>query len=427
VPASPELWQGTVERLGWGGHGLARAADGRLILLRAPLALVPGEAVEARVVWKARHGEGDVTRWLTADPRRVPPACSVARECGGCSLWGVDAELRGELKREMAADLLRRMLPGAPEWDWLPAPPQARRSRIQLHWDGARLGYHARGTNDLVPVDACPLAADAVSRAIPALADLLAGGGLPGAPARWELATGTPPTQVAASAHGRTWWIGADSAGAADPRVGPRQPVRPDGGEPPREDDSARLQHRLGEARLQQHPRAFFQAAPAWAWEAFGRVFDAWDLRGARLYDLYGGGGFFSVLLAPRFGRCEVVESSPLAVADAHLNLGQAAMRDAIFLQADVGDGLPFQPPDWAGPGETILLDPPRAGLPEAVSAWLSRCQAGNIVLVGCDGAAFCRDVKRILAGAQWRLARLAVVDLFPNTPEVECVGLLER
>ena len=80
-------WSGTVERLAWGGMGVGRGEDGRLILLEAPLALFPGEKVEALVRWKPRHGEGQVTAWTRRDPRRVRAACPVAGICGGCSLW----------------------------------------------------------------------------------------------------------------------------------------------------------------------------------------------------------------------------------------------------------------------------------------------------------------------------------------------------
>ena len=76
-------------------------------------------------------------------------------------------------------------------------------------------------------------------------------------------------------------------------------------------------------------------------------------------------------------------------------------------------------------PGDTILLDPPRAGLEVALCERLNTAQAGTLVLVGCDGAAFCRDLKRL--GEAWELKQLAVLDLFPHTVHVECVGLLTR
>jgi len=73
---------------------------------------------------------------------------------------------------------------------------------------------------------------------------------------------------------------------------------------------------------------------------------------------------------------------------------------------------------------DLILLDPPRTGLPPELCERLQSAQASNLVLVGCDGAAFCRDIKRLAPA--WRLASLAAVDLFPFTHHAECVALLE-
>ena len=72
-----------------------------------------------------------------------------------------------------------------------------------------------------------------------------------------------------------------------------------------------------------------------------------------------------------------------------------------------------------------ILLDPPRAGLEPELSDRLGGAGAGTLVLVGCDGAAFCRDVKRLTPA--WTLKKLAVLDLFPLTSHVECVALMTR
>ena len=188
--------------------------------------------------------------------------------------------------------------------------------------------------------------------------------------------------------------------------------------------DESPLLHYFGTVRLQQHPRAFFQACPAWAWQAFGDVFSGWSLGGDKLFDLYGGGGFFSRLLAPRFERFTVVESSSLALADARANLVDL---DAQFHEIDVERGLASQPSNWATAEDTVLLDPPRSGLTAPVADRLRACGARQVVLIGCDGAAFCRDLRRICDGGRWRLNRLAVIDLFPSTSQAECVGLLCR
>jgi 23S rRNA (uracil1939-C5)-methyltransferase len=274
------------------------------------------------------------------------------------------------------------------------------------------------GTHAIVELDSDPLAASALSAAIPMLRELLRGGALPAEPARWELATGTPSGDVRASCGDRTWRLDAGGASAAD-RGGARQPLD----RLPLTDGSPLL-HRFGEATLQQHPRAFFQACPAWAWQAFGTVLGGWGLSGGKLFDLYGGGGFFSRRLAGCFAQYSLIENSLLACVDARSNLaGQAAQ----VHQADVAAGLRGQPSNWAGPDDTVLLDPPRSGLASEVTARLRTCGAQQLVLIGCDGAAFCRDIKAVGSGTRWELAQLAVIDLFPFTPEVECIGLLRR
>ncbi len=405
-----EAWTGKIERLAWGGAGLAHAEDGRLLLLRAPLALFPGEAVAAQVHWKARHGEGRVVAWTARDPRRVPAACPVAEACGGCDLWEA-GEAAGELKRQMAEDLLRRALPealnGAPAWTWVPAPADARRHRIQLHWDGKKLGFHRRGSNQIVEVTGCPAAADAISAALPRFREALGAKALPTRPQRWELATGTPPGKVFACDEGGRAWV-----------------LEPDGFQ--RSDEPA--EQTLGGLRLRHRPGGFFQACPPWAWAAFRAVLEGWDLKGGTLFDLYGGVGLFSAMLKDRFRRFELVESDEGAVGFAKKNL--SALK--LDFEAQAGDvaawaaaRLGVGGPGLGGPGDTVLLDPPREGLAPELAEALHGAGAGSLVLVGCDGAAFCRDVKRL--GPAWRLTDLAVLDLFPNTVHAEFVGRFAR
>jgi len=387
-----------VERLAWGGKGVAHGSDGRLLLLEAPLALFPGETVEAQVLWKARHGEGRITRWIARDPRRVPATCPAAQTCGGCDLW--EAGSHGpELKRLMVEDLFHRQL-GEVDWTWRPAPPEARRHRIQLHWDGTALGYFRRHSHVLVPVSACPAAAEPLSAALPRLQDALEGGVLPGRPQRWELATGTPVGEVRATDEkGRTWRL------------------EPDGWT--RDEDP--LQHTLRGAVLKHGPGAFFQVSPPWAAEAFGSLLETWDLRGGTLFDLYGGVGLFSALLGRRFGHRVLVESGEEAVAWARVNL------EALGLPSEclVADADAWVPEGLGAPGDLILLDPPRAGLTPGLCERLQTAGAETLVLVGCDGAAFCRDLKRLAPA--WRLEALTALDLFPLTSHVECVALLRR
>jgi 23S rRNA (uracil1939-C5)-methyltransferase len=378
---------------------VGRSEDGRLLLLEAPLALFPGEVVEAEVLWKPRHGEGRVSRWVTRDPRRAPAACPVAEACGGCELWEAGRHAQ-DLKRLMVVDLLRRQLGAEVPWAWHPAPDTARRHRIQLHWDGSALGYFRRNSHALVPVSACPAAADSLSDAIPRLQEALAGRALPARSGRWEMSTGTPAGVVwATDERGRTWLLEPDGWHRST------EPIR----------------HHLGGVVLRHEPGAFFQVSPPWAAEAFGSLLQGWDLKGATLYDLYGGVGLFSMLLGHRFQQRILVESGETAVAWAQRNLEAAGLPSECL----VADVAAWMPEGLGAPEDVILLDPPRAGLEPALCDRLQSAGAGTLLLVGCDGAAFCRDVKRLAAG--WDLDQLAVLDLFPLTSHVECVALMTR
>ena len=62
-----------IERLGWGGLGIARHADGRIMLLWHSTALFPAELVRAEITWKARHAEGRVLDVLEPAAERVVP------------------------------------------------------------------------------------------------------------------------------------------------------------------------------------------------------------------------------------------------------------------------------------------------------------------------------------------------------------------
>ena len=294
-------WCGRVERLGWGGVGLSRALDNKLVVLHAPLAVFPGEEVEAMVAEKPKHYEGDITRVLSPDPRRVEPRCPVAEECGGCALWGAGM-LAGDLKQLMVEDLLARNLPEAPHFDWLPAPEGTKRCRIQVHWDGKKLGFFAWKSRDIVEIPGCPMAASVVSDAITHLERALKAGVLPLDEGRWALSTGTPPDKVMAAKDGTgaVYELSGESWGIS---LFPY------------------LEHTLDDISIRQSPKSFFQVCPEWAWKAFSGVFENWETRGSTLFDLHGGVGLFSLLLRHSFSRFVLVETSDHAADDAFKNL----------------------------------------------------------------------------------------------------------
>jgi 23S rRNA (uracil1939-C5)-methyltransferase len=397
-PLASTAWEGQIERVAWGGLGISRMEDGRILLLEAPLALFPHEIVRATIRQKPKHAEGEVVSWVKPSPSRSAPSCPVAGICGGCDLQGAGAH-HSDLKRSMAEDLFRRMMPNQP-WEWLAAPLDALRHRIQLHWDGKNIGFHQRKKHRIIPISACPAAVSSISDSIPRLEEAIACRVLPSRPQRWEVATGTPPSEVFAIDETQRAWL-----------------LEPDGWHR----TEKHVAHNFQGHTLTHRPGGFFQASARWAMEAFHSLLAQWSISGNTLYDLYGGVGLFSVILGDKFKNCVLVESDSDAIVHARQNLANAKLQHQC-IEADVAE---WMPEGLGDNGDAVLLDPPRAGLaPETIQKLLAS-KASALILIGCDGAAFCRDVQRL--SPAWKLSKLAVIDLFPMTVHVECVGLMER
>ena len=88
----------------------------------------------------------------------------------------------------------------------------------------------------------------------------------------------------------------------------------------------------------------------------------------------------------------------------------------------DVGQWIE---PEMGSAEDLILLDPPRSGLTKEICIKLQKACANSLILVGCDGAVFCRDLQRL--GPVWQISDLVAIDLFPMTHHVEFVALLHK
>ena len=74
-----------------------------------------------------------------------------------------------------------------------------------------------------------------------------------------------------------------------------------------------------------------------------------------------------------------------------------------------------------------VVVDPPRAGLAGKALRRLGRIGASRIVYVSCNPTTLASDVKQLLGEFGYELLRAKPVDMFPHTPHVETVALLER
>ena len=181
----------------------------------------------------------------------------------------------------------------------------------------------------------------------------------------------------------------------------------------------ARLRFRLS-------PDAFFQTNTEMAERLYGVAADLAGLTGReRVFDLFSGIGTIALALATAAGEVWGVELVERAVADAQENARLNSIDNARFFAGDVRRAMRPLLAE-AGRPDVVVVDPPRAGLSQKVVRRVLETAADRVVYVSCNPTTLARDARQ-MADAGYRLATVRPVDMFPQTPHIECVALLER
>lgn len=384
----------------YGGDGLARL-DGRVVLV--PFVL-PGEHIRARA---EREKPGLVharaVETLEAAAQRVAPLCPYFGRCGGCHYQHAAYEFQLAAKQSILAEELRRLgkieLPGAIAV--VAAEPFGYRNRVQLHIEHGRLGYREARSHKLCAIRECPIASPKLNQAIAALAGMAGDGRWPRFLRSLELFTDEQAVQLnaletdAPLARRFFEWCGEMIPGLVH----------------------GALDY---EGRFRVSPRSFFQVNRF----LVDRLVEA-ALEGAEgetAADLYAGVGLFSLALAQRFAEVQAVESGAGAVHDLEFNAQRAGLANVRAQVAGAEEYLARldRAPDF------LLLDPPRTGLGKTVVGRLAELKPPRMTIVSCDPATLARDLAALLA-AGYRLQKLTLVDLFPQTFHLETVARLVR
>ena len=394
-----------IEKWVYGGAGLARH-EGRVVLVPY---VMPGERVEVEPV-REKPGmvEARGLSRLQDSPDRIPPACPVFGQCGGCHYQQASAGFQAARKVDIVREVFRRVgkIEAPEEISIRTAEPWGYRNRTQFHLDReGRIGFLAWASHDLVPVESCPISAPAINQALAALRELSRDRRWPGFVREIELFTNGERTMLnVLSTEGAR-----GVAGAFFQWAGSRIPGAAEG---------SLLYQAAGETLRVSHG-SFFQVNRFLIDELAAAALEGAE--GETALDLYSGVGLFTLPLARRFRRVDAVETSASALRDLECNAAHAGLSvSAHRLQSEQYlEGL-AETPDF------VLADPPRSGLGKHVVRHLARLKPPRVTIVSCDPATLARDLAALLP-AGYRIGALTLVDLFPQTYHIETVTRLVR
>ena len=178
--------------------------------------------------------------------------------------------------------------------------------------------------------------------------------------------------------------------------------------------------------RVSISAEAFFQTNTEMAERLYQLAIEYAELSGIEtVYDLYCGIGTIGLLMAPRAAHVWGLELVEDAVADAIRNARHNEVDNARFFAGDVRIAL-SELVQRAGRPDVLVVDPPRAGLSQKVVRRIIETAPKRVVYVSCNPTTLAPNAAQ-LVDAGYVLHKVRPVDMFPQTPHVECVAQLVR
>jgi 23S rRNA (uracil1939-C5)-methyltransferase len=356
LPARGEVLEITIEKVIFGGDGLARLPQGFVIFI--PFA-AEGDRLRVRLTErKAQHARAEIVAVLEPGHGREPAPCPYYARCGGCQYQHVSYAEECRLKENQVREAFARVgkLPDAPIQPLIPSPqPYGYRNRLTVHAEAERVGFRGVNGRELVDVAKCLLARDDVNAQLTRLRGARPGDG------HYSLRDASVP------------------------------------------------------------PSGFFQANHDQQNQLKELIAQSLPERGPVLLEGYCGGGFFTALAAPRFQRVIAIDNDPRTLLDARrLGLANVDWResDAAFALPEELAALKEAEREAA----TVLVDPPREGLPVRLAEALCGYSVAHLTYVSCDPATLARDARML--SKTYRLLAVQPIDLFPRTAQIECVSV---
>ena len=417
-----------IDRIGHRGDGIALTSSGPVYV---PFALPGEEVVIAYGTSRDRHAR--LLDVKTASPERTPPNCrifgqNVPEPCGGCSLQMMSLESNRALKRRFVIDALDAQGIEVSVDEAIGAHPGERRRAVlsaRMTASGIVLGYHMKGSRQIVDTDDCPVLVSQIAERFTALKAVLGALDLSGGQARLTVLSTETGLDVDIAPDGRKTRFGAL---AESGRLGHLVSLCQDN-QIARLTVDGEIAVKLADpvmtidgVRVLPNPAAFTQPTASTE-KAMIDLVRAHLLDCKSIVDLFAGMGTFTLALARRSTVHAVeIEEAALSALE-HASHQASGLKRVTTERRDILRH-PITSAELAGYAG-LVFDPPRGGA-SAQAEEIAASRLRKVAAVSCNPATFARDC-RILLESGFELLRVVPVDQFVYSAETEVIGLLQR
>ncbi len=399
-----------IESLGNRVGGIGRPEGLPAVFVRGAL---PGEQVTIENLTKRKNFiEADLVSIEKPSPDRVEPFCKYYGICGGCSLQHLSYSMQLHWKRLWVEKAMRSL--SIPEIDSIVPSPltEGYRNKVTFGMGKNSLTLNAFRGNP-VPVDSCPLMNDSCKSALQSF--LMKGypQGITRLSVRGSVNTNSSIVELNGDYRDT---VPDSSPPVVISKEGKWCSLKP-----------GRMFEKMGEFVFQIPYGGFFQVNTLAAEKIVSIVLDHVSEDSKTILDLYGGVGTFGLPLAAQGFDVTTVEMNGEASEGfreaAKLNsiptgkLHIINTKDSSFLKKALRKKKRY---------DTVITDPPRAGMGLSVSKQLIQLNPARIIYVSCNPFSAARDIA-LITDNNYSIKQITPVDMFPHTDHVETVFLLER
>ena len=424
-----------VEKLVFGGNGLARLPDGKIVFI--PYVL-PEEILQIKV--KKDYGdyvEAEAEKILEVSPHRREAPCNYYGICGGCQLQHIVYPFQIEIKKEMLFDVFKRLgwKEEIPLEKVVPSPKEFHyRNRLRFHVENEnfKMGFVKRKTHEVLKIEKCLLGEEILNKVLSQLYETPSWIKISHYSKRVKIETSPEENKTTL-----IFWTALKPQKEDLERILKIKELkaifywmkgrRPDGPFP--EDSShggRRVFKNIDKIFYYIQPGVFVQAN----WEincAIMETLRSWNISFEKVLDLHAGMGnfLFSFMFKKEVKKFLGVDTDLRAIEDglytaekAKLN-GRLDLRNMSAMEAlyeAVKDGEEF---------DLVLLDPPRGGCKELMRL-IPEVAKKYIIYISCDAPTLVRDLL-LFKRLNYKLVKLCLFDMFPQTYHFEVVALLEK
>ncbi len=378
----------TIEKLVYGGSGLARTDQGVIFVPRT----APGDVIEAEIIERKKdYATARVVDILEPSGDRQQPYCP-NYETAGCCHW---QHIRYDRQVDHKETIIRESLERIGHLAWkepikrIVGPDRNYRLRATFHVVHGRIGFTREKTNEVVPITECASLVPELNDFIPYANSILERG-------ITEVHAVSGPAIVANFVF--------ENGSVKRIQRGDSPHIQVDG-----------TQYRL-------NADSFFQPNRFLLLPFINEVIAQVGPSAKHLLELYAGTGFFSLPLARISTEVIGVEENTSAVRYGRENGQLNRLSNLRFVVGDVTATLKATDvrPD------VVVLDPPRAGCGVTAAQQIARLKPRRIVYVSCNPSTFAREARTFLT-AGYELKQVTLIDQFPNTYHIEMVGQFDR